>query len=59
MHIKAKAIIQRLKLEKNSITVQIERIEKAYGERLAQNCWKWNGVNLHEHYLIIDNLSSH
>ena len=36
MHFKAKAIIQRLKLE-NSITVGIERIEKAYGERLPQN----------------------
>ena len=38
MHFKANAIIQRLKLEKNSITVRIERIEKAYGERLPQNC---------------------
>ena len=35
MHFKAKEIIQCLKLEKkNSITVRIERIEKAYGERL-------------------------
>ena len=40
MHFKAKAIIQRLKLEKkqkNNIIVGIERIEKAYGERLPQN----------------------
>ena len=40
MHFKAKAIIQRLTLEKkkkNSIIVRIERLEKAYGERLHQN----------------------
>ena len=40
MHFKAKAIIQRLKLEKNkknSIIVRIERIEKEYGKRLPQN----------------------
>ena len=41
MHFKAKAIIQRLKLEKkqkkNSIIVRTERVEKAYGERLPQN----------------------
>ena len=44
MPFKGKAIIQRLNLEKKSIIVLIERIEKGYGERLTQNCWKLNGV---------------
>ena len=38
MHFTAKAIIQSLKSEKKSTIVRIERIEKAYGERLPQNC---------------------
>ena len=32
MHFKAKPIIQRLKLEKNSITVRIERQRKPIGK---------------------------
>ena len=44
MHFKAKAIIQRLKFEKNSIIVRIERIETAYGEKLLQNCCKLDSV---------------
>ena len=36
MHFKAKVIMQGLKLEKKSILLRIERIEKVYGERLPQ-----------------------
>ena len=62
MQFKATAIIQRLKK-------QIERIEKAYRERLPQNCSKIErclilnllktSQNLDRHYLLIDNLSVH
>ena len=58
MHFKEKAIIQRLKLQKNSVIVRTERIEKGYGGKIA---WKLLKIELHlgGHYLLIDNLSLH
>ena len=35
MHFKEKTIIQRLKLQKNSVIVRTERIEKGYGGKIS------------------------
>ena len=69
MHFKEKAIIQRLKLQKNSVIVRTERIEKGYGGKIAWKLLKIErcqmlyllktSLHLGGHYLLIDNLSLH